>query len=144
MECYCGKDSISYFPNLPQICHRGSYVLDGKRTTLCTKKSKGHPTLAPGMFTIGCQHGNAYLYNMVIKESLTFVVLYFLQSVESVKISIVLGITLGYQIMDTHEGPNIPYTILRTRFSTGKRYSNNFFTIRSNRFFILVFLQLLP
>ena len=29
---------------------------------------------------------------------------------------IFIGVCYGYQILDVHEGPNIPFSILRTRF----------------------------
>lgn len=49
---------LSYFPSLPVIRERGCYTADRvSREKLCTKLSRGHPTLLPGLFTVYCEHG---------------------------------------------------------------------------------------
>ncbi|XP_063419439.1 uncharacterized protein LOC134702470 [Mytilus trossulus] len=49
---------------------------------VCSKLSKGHPSLLPGVFTLFCPHGICY----------------------------------GFQVMKCHESPDVPFTLLRTRF----------------------------
>ena len=56
------ESPLSYFPALPVKRDRGFYKKDTCPTTrhssrTCTKRSKGHPTLLPGLFTLYCQHG---------------------------------------------------------------------------------------
>ena len=52
-------EPLSFFPQLPSIWSRGTYAADRTNTTpkICTKRSTGHPTLLPGIFTLFCQHG---------------------------------------------------------------------------------------
>ena len=64
-------EQLSFFPTLPKCRERGCFELDRQtqiKEDICTKKSHGHPTLTPGIFTIYCPHG----------ENL-FVSFYFLQ-----------------------------------------------------------------
>ncbi|KAL3868428.1 hypothetical protein ACJMK2_041236 [Sinanodonta woodiana] len=78
-------DDLAFFPQLPQIRKRGTFVADKKGLTLkdiCAKFSKGHPHLLPGVFTLFCPHGICY----------------------------------GFQVMKVHESPDVPFTLLRTRF----------------------------
>ena len=50
--------TLCFFPNLPVIRYRRSYESDStKKTTICTKKHTGHPSLTPGVFTLFCHHG---------------------------------------------------------------------------------------
>lgn len=52
-------DDCSYFPALPMLRCRGSYVADRvKSSKMCTKRGTNHPTLLPGIFTVFCSHGN--------------------------------------------------------------------------------------
>lgn len=55
-------DDNSYFPALPKIRCRGSYVADTvKRVKICTKRGSMHPTLLPGIFTLFCNHGTYFI-----------------------------------------------------------------------------------
>lgn len=50
---------LSYFPTLPKIRVRGGYETDKQSHSKlpgCTKKSSGHPSLLPGIFTLYCPH----------------------------------------------------------------------------------------
>lgn len=61
----CTQDELKtlcFFPTLPAIRRRRSYESDSaKKTTICTKKHAGHPSLTPGVFTLFCHHGTAML-----------------------------------------------------------------------------------
>lgn len=47
-----------YFPTLPIVRSRGSYVADSRqKAKICTKRGSSHPTLLPGIFTLFCSHG---------------------------------------------------------------------------------------
>ena len=47
-----------YFPTLPMVRSRGTYVADThQRAKICTKRGSSHPTLLPGIFTLFCSHG---------------------------------------------------------------------------------------
>ncbi|XP_052680106.1 uncharacterized protein LOC128160826 [Crassostrea angulata] len=76
----------SFFPSLPIQRCRGTYEMDlkgcRKSSHDCNKKSRGHPSLLPGVFCLFCEHGICY----------------------------------GYELMDSNESPNIPFTLLLTRF----------------------------
>lgn len=53
-------EPLSFFPQLPSIRSRETYTADRTSTAskmMCTKRSTGHPTLLPGIFTLFCQHG---------------------------------------------------------------------------------------
>ena len=61
----------AYFPSLKVLCERGRFTMDKKihkefsceKTTQrpkCTKKTKGHPTLSPGIFLLFCSHGKLF------------------------------------------------------------------------------------
>lgn len=55
---------LSYFPGLPLRRKRATFVVDAKRAAegaACTKLSRGHPSLLPGIFTIFCQHGGCFM-----------------------------------------------------------------------------------
>ena len=53
--------NLCFFPSLPQVHIQRHYEADAERkTTNCTKKSYGHPSLSPGVFTIFCPHGLLY------------------------------------------------------------------------------------
>ena len=50
--------SLCYFPSLPRVRIRRCFEADtDRKTVVCTKKSSGHPSLLPGIFTIFCPHG---------------------------------------------------------------------------------------
>ena len=53
------ENNSKFFPNWPQLCMRGNYVLDkgNKEEDACSKKGAGHPKLLPGIFTVYCKHG---------------------------------------------------------------------------------------
>ena len=54
-------DDNAYFPSLPLVRFRGSYVADTRKTSkVCTKHGTAHPTLLPGIFTLFCSHGEAF------------------------------------------------------------------------------------
>jgi hypothetical protein len=62
--CEDSCDSFGYFPSMPQIVQRGSYVLDDKNPHLgdCFKGGKSKKrnfTLVPGLFTLFCTHGKS-------------------------------------------------------------------------------------
>lgn len=50
---------LSFFPALRVHRRRKAYPADGSSGSqaVCTKKSQGHPSLLPGIFTLYCQHG---------------------------------------------------------------------------------------
>lgn len=55
-------DNNSYFPALPLVRFRGSYVADTVKTSKdCTKHGTNHPTLFPGIFTLFCSHGTDFI-----------------------------------------------------------------------------------
>ena len=60
---------FSYFPHLPQHHGPGSYKADKHCQTgnddKCRKQSYGHPTLTPGIFTLYCQHGVCYGFEVL-------------------------------------------------------------------------------
>lgn len=54
----------SFYPALPSVRSRGRYEMDNSGSkkkqhneTDCTKRSKGHPSLLPGVFCLFCEHG---------------------------------------------------------------------------------------
>lgn len=55
------EDNLAFYPHLPKIRKRGSYVADKKgricKEDMCKKFSKCHPHLLPGVFTMFCPHG---------------------------------------------------------------------------------------
>ncbi|CAG2192478.1 unnamed protein product [Mytilus edulis] len=81
------EDGLAFFPQLPKQRKRGFFVADKKgsksKEDFCSKFSKGHPSLLPGVFTMFCPHGVCY----------------------------------GFQVMKLHESPDVPFTLLRTRFT---------------------------
>ena len=100
-------DSKSYFPCLPVLWERQRYKADKQsHTSWCTKLYRGHPSLLPGIFTVFCPHGLPTLY-------------YSLHLVYA-KHYACIGICYGFQLMLSCESPNMPFTIVRTRFTTGK------------------------
>ncbi len=60
---------LSFFPHLPQLHGYGVYEADKARPTkdddMCQKRSYGHPTLSPGIFTIYCPHGVCYGFEVL-------------------------------------------------------------------------------
>ena len=63
------EDSLSFFPNLPALVGRGNYAIDHlniKSTSdECHKYPDSHPVLTPGIFTIYCQHGICYGFQVM-------------------------------------------------------------------------------
>ena len=60
-------DDCSYFPALPMVRCRGSYVADTvKSSKMCTKRGTKHPTLLPGIFTLFCSHGKCSLHSIQV------------------------------------------------------------------------------
>ena len=59
------EQSIRFFPSLPSIRKRKLYIVQTKvqGEVYATKKSYGHPSLLPGVFTLFCKHGRRYNYN---------------------------------------------------------------------------------
>ena len=50
--------SLCFFPKLLRVRVRRCYDADSDRkVVICTKRSTGHPTLTPGIFTMYCPHG---------------------------------------------------------------------------------------
>jgi hypothetical protein len=84
LECSTEKNmDVAYFPSLPVVRRRGIYTIDRKqKPDGCRKNSSRHPTLLPGIFTLFCQHGICY----------------------------------GFQVMRNNESPEVPFTLLMTRF----------------------------
>ena len=62
-------DPLSSFPRLPKCRGDASYEADKKLHTLqtddCRKASYGHPTLSLGIFTIYCEHGVCYGFEVL-------------------------------------------------------------------------------
>lgn len=44
-------------PAIPIKTMRGSYKKDMQKVSVCSKKAPSHRTLAPGIFTVNCPHG---------------------------------------------------------------------------------------
>lgn len=64
--------SLAYFPVLQRVRERRTYEADRfTKVNICTKKSTGHPTLLPGVFTLFCQHGMLYLSHCMCYSILT-------------------------------------------------------------------------
>ena len=62
------EDGLSFFPSLQRVRRRGHFIADKERTMkddMCTKLSKGHPSLQPGVFTLFCPHGKLISYETV-------------------------------------------------------------------------------
>uniref|UniRef100_A0A8W8IL56 Uncharacterized protein n=1 Tax=Magallana gigas TaxID=29159 RepID=A0A8W8IL56_MAGGI len=81
-----GLKHNSFSPSLPIQRCRGTYEMDikgcKKNNHDCNKKSRGHPSLLPGVFCLFCEHGICY----------------------------------GYELLDSNESPNVPFSLLLTRF----------------------------
>ncbi len=62
-------DPLSFFPCLPQLHGTGRYESDSRSgatsTDNCRKASYGHPTLSPGIFTLYCEHGICYGFEIL-------------------------------------------------------------------------------
>ncbi|XP_065064713.1 uncharacterized protein LOC135690945 [Rhopilema esculentum] len=63
------SSSIAHWPDLPQKRHRGRYQIDqnrvSKKQNVCTKTSRGHPSLLPGVFTLFCNHEICYGFEVM-------------------------------------------------------------------------------
>jgi hypothetical protein len=81
------EDGLGFFPSLPMIRRRGMFVADKQgskqREDFCTKFSKGHPSLLPGVFTVFCPHGK--------KRSIKNVSYLFLSLILAPSLSLLLG-----------------------------------------------------
>lgn len=66
-------DVLSCFPSFPLRRKRATFATDTRRTNEinCTKHSRGHPSLLPGIFTIFCPHGRSFgmCMNRVLDDS---------------------------------------------------------------------------
>lgn len=51
------KDREGSFPDLPKLTVRGTYALDRKRESVCSKIGKRQKNLLPGVFLVHCPHG---------------------------------------------------------------------------------------
>ena len=107
--------SLCFFPSLPRVRIRRHYEADTERkATICTKKSYGHTSLSPGVFTIFCPHGLLYSLctnNMVASQS-----------------CFLTGICYGFQAMRFHESPNIPFQLSMRGFIKVTKHNNKTFT----------------
>ncbi len=61
---------LSFFPNLPQLHGDAVYIPDlanqaSTDSDSCRKNAYGHPTLSPGVFTIFCEHGVCYGFEIL-------------------------------------------------------------------------------
>ena len=65
-------DSLAFFPTLPKQRERGKFEMDVKtaKEESCTKKSHGHPTLTPGIFTIYCPHGELISFTSFLRSAM--------------------------------------------------------------------------
>ena len=63
------EDPLSFFPSLPKLHGDARYEADArlpaKDSNNCRKASYGHPTLSPGVFTIYCEHGVCYGFEVL-------------------------------------------------------------------------------
>ena len=126
-KCGCGKQALTYMPNHPQLCHRGSFVLDDKREKKgCTKKlSNKHASLVPGLFLLSCPHDK---YFQILSPKGNWIkangLIYFSsRSIEWCHFFWILSCCYGYQIMDEKEGVGIPYALIRTRLRGTKQWT---------------------
>ncbi|XP_046842129.1 uncharacterized protein LOC124436230 [Xenia sp. Carnegie-2017] len=80
---------LGFFPSLPSLVERGHYVLDTKRAGHLDDCAKGVRSKK--------KHGSLIpgIFLILCPH----------------------GICYGFQVMPDHESPNVPFTILRTRFS---------------------------
>ncbi|XP_066913987.1 uncharacterized protein [Clytia hemisphaerica] len=70
-KCNNLANHIGSFPNLPIKRKRGTYHQDTKskkKKKECRKNYSGHPNLTSGIFTLYCQHGICYGYQVMHKE----------------------------------------------------------------------------
>lgn len=100
-------EELAYFPSLPKVRARGTFEADqhNNKVIKCTKQSSGHPSLLPGIFTLFCPHGE---FNECMHGS------YY----EQLAI-IFIGISYGFQVMRVHESPNVPFSVMYSRFPQG-------------------------
>lgn len=66
------EDHLAFFPSLMKLYERGIYKMDKMKTSQgeCRKKGSSHPSLLPGIFTVFCEHGICYGFEvMEIAES---------------------------------------------------------------------------
>ncbi|XP_050406170.1 uncharacterized protein LOC126827514 isoform X2 [Patella vulgata] len=59
-------EEMSFFPSLPQIRKKYTYLMDTtKPKKSCSKTYRGHPSLLPGVFTLFCPHGICYGFQVM-------------------------------------------------------------------------------
>lgn len=111
----------SSFPNLPKLVERGNYNADnsGSKENLasCSKLGKRQRNLIPGIFLLHCQHGKNSGRSIFICHDVNDLFL----SILWIEFFL-LGVCYSFQLMDSHESPNTPYSVIRTRFSVGMCY----------------------
>ena len=98
------SEILSCFPSLPIIRERSAYVADAlsrSKFFICTKKSSRHITLLPGIFSLYCEHGN------------------FCTEILHITCICIIGICYGFEVMEHHESPNTPFTLMIKRFKQG-------------------------
>ena len=65
------EEPLSFFPVLPRLHGDAAYRADGAVSAAdrdtCRKNSYGHPTLSPGIFTVYCEHGVCYGFEILQK-----------------------------------------------------------------------------
>ena len=65
------EEPLSFFPVLPRLHGDATYKADGVPSAsdrdTCRKNSYGHPTLSPGIFTVYCEHGVCYGFEILQK-----------------------------------------------------------------------------
>lgn len=65
------ESSLCFYPQMPLCRDRGIYGQDATGWKgSCTKLSKGHPTLLPGIFTAYCPHGKYFLICILLVNHL--------------------------------------------------------------------------
>lgn len=76
------EDDLSFFPSLPKIRRRGLFIADKQGSKLkedfCSKFSKGHPSLLPGVFTMFCPHGRKIIIIHIDRYYYYFVMMYYM------------------------------------------------------------------
>ena len=111
------NDAMTIFPKMPPIRVRAHYSADkNTRSTICTKRYLGHPSLLPGIFTLFCQHGlSVFNFNSIRTCSSKLIGLFIFFNFDFMH----TGICYGYQVMEVKESPGTAFTILLTRFARG-------------------------
>lgn len=108
-----------FFPNMTKKCNRGTYVLDSKKPLSkdCLKdanRTQRHKSLSPGLFILNCPCGN-HVYTTQIESIDMSMVMIDVHSAICIT-----GVCCGFSVMRDHESPNVPFTIMRTRYAKGE------------------------